>query len=333
VLFENRWRVFRFILTLDHLLFFTSKFVGQLVHHSQKADTAEVRDVYERGNDFYNWFLGERMVYTSGLFENDNDTLEAAQDRKMDVVCRKLHLQPGQDMLDIGCGWGTLLSHAAKNYGIRGLGVTLAREQKQWFQEVNAKQYGVEGKVDIMCMDYRDIPADKKFDRISSLEMAEHVGIKNFQTYLLQVKDLLKDDGIYYMQIAGLRRAWQFEDLIWGLFMGTYIFPGADASCPLGFVVEQCERAGFEVHSVENCGVHYALTINKWFENWIKNKEAIIKTYGEWWFRLHVIFLAWSTVIATQGCSTVFFITMNKNRSAFDRKGNWVGEFPIAVQQ
>lgn len=333
VLFEYRFKIFRFILTVDHLVFFTSKFVGQLVHHSQQADTAEVRDVYERGNDFYGWFLGDRMVYTSGIFENENETLEQAQDRKLDIVCRKMHLEPGQELLDIGCGWGTMLCHSAKYYGVKATGVTLAREQKQYLNEVNAKQYGVEGKVDILCMDYRDIPTNKKYDRISCLEMAEHVGIKNFQTFLHQVKDLLKDDGIFYLQIAGLRRAWQFEDLVWGLFMGTYIFPAADASCPLGFVVEQCERAGYEVHSVENCGVHYALTINKWFENWMKNRDAVVSKYGEWWFRLWVVFLGWSTVIATQGCSTVFLITLHKNRSAFDRKNTFVGEFPIAVQQ
>jgi len=333
VFFEQRWKIFRFILTLDHLVFFTSKFVGQLVHHTQQADTAEVRDVYERGNDFYSWFLGDRMIYTSGVFENQDETCEQAQDRKLDIVCRKMHLKPGHDHLDIGCGWGTLLCHAAKYYGSKSVGVTLAREQRAYLMEKNAPDYGVEGKVDIMCMDYRDIPTDKKYDRISCLEMAEHVGIKNFQTFLLQVKDLLKDDGIFYLQIAGLRRAWQFEDLIWGLFMGTYIFPAADASCPLGFVVEQCERAGYEVHSMENCGVHYALTLNKWYRNWISNKEKIVAKYGEWWYRLHVIFLAWSTVIATQGCSTVFFITLHKNKSSFERRDMFVGEFPIAVQQ
>jgi len=333
VLFEHRWKIFRFILTLDHLVFFSSKFVGQLVHHSQQADTAEVRDVYERGNDFYGWFLGDRMVYTSGVFENEAETLEQAQDRKLDIVCRKMHLQPGEELLDIGCGWGTLLCHSAKYYGVKSTGVTLAREQRDYLHGTNAKQYGVEGKVDIMCMDYRDIPTDKKYDKISCLEMAEHVGIKNFQTFLLQVKDLLKDDGVFYLQIAGLRRAWQFEDLIWGIFMGTYIFPAADASCPLGFVVEQCERAGFEVHTVDNCGVHYALTINKWFNNWMNNRDKVVGKYGEWWFRLWVVFLAWSTVIATQGCSTVFFVTLHKNRSAFDRKNTFVGDFPIAVQQ
>src|SRR5690606_6781396 len=142
---------------------------------------------------------------------------------------------------------------------------------------------------------------------------AEHVGIKNFQRFLLQVRDMLEDDGIFYLQIAGLRRAWQYEDLVWGLFMAKYIFPGADASCPLGFVVSQAERAGFEVHRVENCGVHYSVTIRKWYENWMRNREAVIAKYGQRWFRMWQVFLGWSVLIGGQGSSTVFMITLTKN--------------------
>ena len=208
-LFEQRHKIFRFNLTTRHFNFFLGKFMGQLIHHSQKVDTAEVRDVYDRGNDFYRGFLGERMVYTSGIYEDESETLEQAQDRKLDLVCRKMHLQPGDELLDIGCGWGTLLCHAAKYYGVKATGVSLAREQREWLMAENVPKYGVQGKVDMLCMDYRDIPTNKKYDKISCLEMAEHVGIKNFQTFLLQVRDLLKDDGIFYLQIAGLRRAWQ----------------------------------------------------------------------------------------------------------------------------
>jgi cyclopropane fatty-acyl-phospholipid synthase-like methyltransferase len=303
-----------------------------LITHSQKADTAEVRDVYDRGNDFYAWFLGPRMIYTSAIYQSDKETLEEAQDRKLDMVCTKTHMKPGMQHLDIGCGWGTLICHAAKNYGTVSTGITLAREQQKWLQEVNAPNYGVEGQVDILCMDYRDIP-EKKYDVITCLEMAEHVGIKNFQAFLLQVKHMLADDGFFYMQIAGLRRAWQYEDLIWGLFMGTYIFPAADASCPLGFVTTQCERAGFEVRTVENCGVHYSLTLNAWYNNWMKNKDLVVAKYGNWWFRLWVIFLAWSVIIASQGSSTVFMVTLHKNTSRFERKGYHIGNFPVAVQQ
>jgi cyclopropane fatty-acyl-phospholipid synthase-like methyltransferase len=177
--------------------------------------------------------------------------------------------------------------------------------------------------------------------------MAEHVGIKNFQKFLVQVKNLLKDDGMMYLQIAGFRRAWQFEDFVWGLFMGKYVFPGADASCPLGFVTSQAERAGFEVHRVENCGVHYSVTIQKWLENWRSNEAKIVAKYGQYWFRLWSVFLSWSVMISGQGSSTVFMITLHKNikndkstvspeearNVAFSRRDRFIGSDPIATQQ
>uniref|UniRef100_A0A7S2S2D1 sphingolipid C(9)-methyltransferase n=1 Tax=Mucochytrium quahogii TaxID=96639 RepID=A0A7S2S2D1_9STRA len=335
----KRHEIFRIFITLGHLKFFLFKFVGQLIHHTQDADSAEVRDVYDRGNDFYGWFLHKHecttipntMIYTSGIFEGDDDTLEVAQERKLDLVCRYSRMKPGDKHLDIGCGWGTLCVYAAKNYGTHSTGVTLAREQVEFGYNV-AKEQGVDERIKLLCMDYRDIP-NTQYDVITCLEMIEHVGIKNFQAFLLQCKGLLKDDGIFYLQLAGLRRAWQFEDLIWGLFMGTYIFPAADASCPLGFCTTQCERAGFEVHRVENCGVHYALTINHWYNNWMANQKVVEAKYGTWWFRCWVIFLAWSTIIASQGSSTVFLVTLHKNTSRFERKGNFVGPYPLATQQ
>lgn len=320
---RHNW--FRMCITTGHIKFFFNKFVGQLINHSQSHDTQEVRDVYERGNDFYSWFLGPTMTYTSGIYHDPSETLEVAQTRKMDLVCKKGKMKPGMEHLDIGCGWGTLISHAAKNYGTNSTGVTLSRPQRDWGLQT-AETEGVKDRVNILCMDYRDIPK-KQYDVITCLEMAEHVGIKNFQPFLIQVKDMLKDDGIMYFQIAGLRRCWQYEDLIWGLFMGTYIFPAADASCPMAFTVSQMERAGWEVHSVENCGVHYSLTINQWYVNWLENEDKVIAKYGHWWFRLWVVFLGWSTIIASQGSSTVFCMAVHKNTSRFERRKNFVDGF------
>lgn len=215
----------------------------------------------------------------------------------MDLVCRYTQMKEGQSHLDIGCGWGTFVSHAAKYYGTKSTGVTLAKEQVVWGLET-AKKYGAQDKVNFLCMDYRDIPSDQKYDVITCLEMSEHVGIKNYAQFLAQIKTLLKEGGTFYLQIAGLRRAWQYEDLVWGLFMDRYIFPGADASCPLYWVVNQLERSAFEVHRVENCGVHYGITIHKWYQNWQSNKKKVVQKYGMWWFRLWEIFLAWSTIIA-----------------------------------
>jgi cyclopropane fatty-acyl-phospholipid synthase-like methyltransferase len=136
-------------------------------------------------------------------------------------------------------------------------------------------------------MDYRDIPVPEgKWNKITCLEMAEHVGVRYFGTFLKQVHDMLDDDGVFFLQIAGLRKSWQYEDLIWGLFMNKYIFPGADASTPLGFFIDKLEGAGFEVKAVDTIGVHYSATLWRWYRNWMANKEKVVAKYGDRWFRV-----------------------------------------------
>lgn len=338
----HRNELFRFCFTWGDVKFYFAQFLGQNLNHSKEADKAEVKPVYDRGNDFYGWFLGESMVYTSGVFRDEQETLEVAQRRKLDMICQSLRLQPGDRHLDIGCGWGTLAVHAAKEHGTHSTGITLAEEQVVWGNE-SARKAEVSERVNIGVADYRTLTG--RFDKISCVEMAEHVGIKNFQTFLRQVRDLLEDDGMFYLQIAGLRRTWQYEDFVWGLFMAKYVFPGADASCPLGFVTSQAERAGFEVHRVENCGAHYAVTIQKWYDNWKRNEAAVVEKYGQRWFRLWSMFLSWSVIIASQGSSTVFMITLTKNvkndqttlpaRSGarVNRRARFIGPNPLATQQ
>ena len=134
------------------------------------------------------------------------------------------------------------------------------------------------------------------------------------------VRERLEDDGIFYLQIAGLRRAWQFEDLIWGLFMNKYIFPGADASCPLSWYIAQCEAEGFEIRSVETIGIHYSKTLHHWYKNWKCNESDVLAKYGEYWYRLWSVFLSWSVIASGQGSATCYQIVMHKNTSSYDRK-------------
>jgi len=322
---DDRNKIFRFNFTRNDASFYFKTFILQSIIHSKSADKDDIRPVYDRGNDFYGWFLGETMIYTSAVFEKETDTLEEAQFRKLKIVCEKVQLKKGETLLDIGCGWGTLAVYAAKNYGVKATGVTLAKEQRAFAMEQAAKA-GVENDVNILCMDYREIPM-QKFNKITCLEMAEHVGVLKFPYFMDQVYNMLEDDGIFYIQIAGLRRPWQFEDFVWGLFMAKYIFPGADASCPLGFTVNNLERAGFEVQSVVNVGIHYSLTIYSWYKNWLKNREAVVGKYGEWWFRLWVVFLAWSTLVAAQGNSTCYQIVAYKNKDVYNRR-RFIGHHP-----
>jgi cyclopropane fatty-acyl-phospholipid synthase-like methyltransferase len=321
-LLRDRDLFVKYTLTPLHFKWAVTNFVPEVAIHSKKQDERIVREHYDRGDDFFGWFLGERMVYTSGFFQNGNETLEQAQDNKMDLVCRKLQLEAGHRMLDIGCGWGTLVSHAARYYGARTTGVTIAKNQAA-FGEKRAKDWGVEDRVRILCRDYREIP-NEKFDRISSLEMVEHVGVKNLRAFYEQVSDLLTDDGLFLLQWTGLRRGLRPEDLIWGLFMNKYIFPGADASlCPSAMLASM-EKAGWETHTVEGIGNHYAITLKKWHDNWISNKEKVVATYGERWYRIWNLFLAWSVLIGDQGNAACFQVVLNKNLDSFDR-ARWIG--------
>jgi cyclopropane fatty-acyl-phospholipid synthase-like methyltransferase len=321
-LLRDRDLFVKYTLTPLHFKWAVTNFVPEVAIHSKKQDERIVREHYDRGDDFFGWFLGERMVYTSGFFQNPNETLEQAQDNKMDLVCRKLQLEAGHRMLDIGCGWGTLVSHAARYYGARTTGVTIAKNQAA-FGEKRAKDWGVEDRVRILCRDYREIP-NEKFDRISSLEMVEHVGVKNLRGFYEQVSDLLTDDGLFLLQWTGLRRGLRPEDLIWGLFMNKYIFPGADASlCPSAMLASM-EKAGWETHTVEGIGNHYAITLKKWHDNWISNKEKILAAYGERWYRIWNLFLAWSVLIGDQGNAACFQVVLNKNLDSFDRS-RWIG--------
>jgi len=203
----DRYEFADFVFTKGHVEFFLFKLIPEALWHSRTQDKEQVTDHYDRGNDFYGYFLGETMTYTSGIFYTPEDTLETAQYNKFDLVARKLHLKEGDKHLDIGCGWGTFIKHCALKYKTNSTGVTIAREQVA-FAEEQIKRAGVSDRAKVLLMDYRDIP-QAKYNKISCLEMAEHVGVLRFSTFLRQVYDLLEDDGLFYLQIAGLRRAWQ----------------------------------------------------------------------------------------------------------------------------
>lgn len=145
-------------------------------------------------------------------------------------------------------------------------------------------------------MDYRDIPVPEgKYNKITCLEMAEHVGVRKFGSFCQQVNDMLEDDGIFFLQIAGLRKPWQYEDFTWGLFMNKYVFPGADASTPLGFFVDKLEGAGFEIKQIDTIGVHYSATLWKWYRNWMGNQDKVVAKYGKRWFRVGFSLFHWDT--------------------------------------
>lgn len=326
--FKTRHETMSFRLTDSHIKWAFTNFLPEVAIHSKSQDSRIVSEHYNRGNDFFEWCLGEAMVYTAASFETPDMPLEQAQYRKIDRACQKLQLKQDETLLDIGCGWGTFVARAAREFGAKTHGVTLAQEQVNFGTDRIAK-YGVSDRAKVEVCDYRNVTG--KFDKIVSLEMVEHVGIKNLVTYYQKVHELLADDGLFVLQWTGIRNLYnpqnplsaltmRPEDLIWGLFMSRYIFPGADASLTLSGMIRAAEDGGFEVTDVENMSPHYVLTLRAWRDIWVGNRENVIKAYGEKWFRLWYFFLHWSALIGEQGSAFTYQLLMHKNSDSFDRR-------------
>jgi len=325
---EDRKSYTTFTITPENIKFVFQHLIPEFFIHSMSQDRAQIADHYNRGNDFFEWFLGPMMVYTSGVFESDNDTLEQAQLNKFETIINKLHVKEGEKLLDIGCGWGAFIRHATKKYKLKCTGVSLSSSQAEWHnQKCKDEEIDSVNDCQFQCKDYREIKEGEKYNKITCLEMSEHVGVLKYRAFAKQVYNLLEDDGLFYLQIAGLRMATQIEDYCWAFFMDKYIFPGADASLPLTFPIVQLEMAGFEINSVKNVIIHYSLTINRWYKNWVKNKEKSMSKYGKSWYRLWEWFLAWSTIIARQGNTCCYMIIAHKNLDHFNRK-QWVTKNP-----
>lgn len=325
--FNSRNETVSFRLTDSHFKWAVTNFLPEVMLHSKKQDSRIVGEHYNRGNDFFEWCLGNAMVYTAAWFATPETTLEEAQYAKIDRCCEKLRLKPNETLLDIGCGWGTFVARSAQKFGAKSKGVTLAQEQVD-FGTKRIADYGVTDKAKVEVCDYRNVTG--KFDKIVSLEMVEHVGIKNLDFYFKKVHELLADDGLFVLQWTGIRNLYapqnplsalklQPEDLIWGLFMSRYIFPGADASLPLSSMIRAAEDAGFEVTDVENMSTHYVRTLREWRDLWVSNKAEVVKAYGERWYRLWHFFLHWSAIIGEQGTGFTYQVTMHKNHNAVDR--------------
>ncbi|GGR25271.1 class I SAM-dependent methyltransferase [Streptomyces netropsis] len=232
--------------------------------HTPRRDKAAISHHYDVGNTFYERVLGPSMVYSCAYWESPGSTLEEAQRAKLDLVCRKLALEPGQRLLDVGCGWGSMVLHAAREYGVSAVGITLSEEQAAYARKRIAEA-GLADRVEVRVQDYRET-FDGPFDAISSIGMAEHVGSARYAEYAAELYGLLKPGGrLLNHQIA--RRpltdegAYEVDE-----FIDRYVFPDGELA-PVGRTVGQLERAGFEVRDVEALREHYALTLRRWVAN------------------------------------------------------------------
>lgn len=226
---------------------------------------------YDTSNDFFELILDPMMTYSCGYQVYPDDTLEEMQLQKFELISRKLDLQPGDRLLDIGCGWGGMLRYAAKNYGVRGLGITLSKEQAQWAQQ-RIKEDGLDDRLEIRLQDYREM--DGEFDKVVSIGMFEHVGREFQTTYMRKVDTLLRNGGLGVLHSIGMTGS-QFP----GLWLRKYIFPGTYLP-GVGDFTGNAEKVNLKVVHMENLKPHYAETSRWWKENVHAQREAILKLEG-----------------------------------------------------
>ena len=230
--------------------------------HSLTRDKSAIQHHYDVSNNFYSMILGPTMVYSCAVFETEDATLEAAQTQKVDLICRKLDLKPGMKLLDVGCGWGTLVLHAAKEYGVRAVGVTLSKNQVELARQRAAKA-NLENCVEIRLQDYREI-AETEYDAISSVGMSEHVGHSKLDLYFNQLHERIKDQGRILNHC--ITRPTSFQRARTGAFIDRYIFPDGELTSP-SRVVQAMHNSGFELRHSENLREHYAKTLERWSAN------------------------------------------------------------------
>ena len=253
---------------------------------AKKNQQKEVQSHYDIGNEFYRLWLDETMSYSCGYFLHGDDSLYQAQVNKVDYILKKLYLQEGMSLLDIGCGWGFLLIEAAKKYGVHGMGITLSQEQYKAFQQRIAEEH-LEELLSVELMDYRDLPKCKKqFDRIVSVGMVEHVGRENYQLFINCVKEVLKPEGLFLLHFISALKEHSGDPWI-----KKYIFPGGVIPS-LRELLSCAAEDGFHTLDVENLRQHYNRTLLCWQKNYREQIDKVRKMFDEKFVRMWDLYLS-----------------------------------------
>lgn len=269
--------------------------------HSVARDRRAVRFHYDVGNEFFALWLDRRMVYSCAYFENGDTDLDVAQEAKLDYVCRKLRLRAGERLLDIGCGWGALLIHAAQHYGAAAVGITLSERQAALARQRIADA-GVADRCRVEVRDYRELVGEGVFDKVASIGMVEHVGLRRLPDYFRAAFRVLKHGGLFLnhgvVSIAGARvrslgqrlaaRAWRRN-----VFMNHYVFPDG-VLVPAAPVIEAAERVGFETRDLENLREHYAMTLRQWVSRLEYHEPEATRLVGALAYRVWRLYMAGS---------------------------------------
>lgn len=250
---------------------------------------------YDRSNEFYSLFLDSRLTYSSAYFEKPNDSLDTAQYKKLEMICQDLALQRGEEFLDVGCGWGGLVVHAAEQHGVRAHGCTVAKQQLTWAEREIQKR-GLQSRASISLCDYREISG--AYDKIASVGMFEHVGKGRLFGYFKKMHGLLRTGGVLLNR--GVVRPHGVHDGPETFFLQKSVFPGGELA-HLGDVVREGERAGFEAIGLRDTRIHYGLTCQAWVNNLQRNADRCRAIVGDRTYRTWLLYLAASAVSFEDG--------------------------------
>ena len=266
-------------------------------YHDKATDAASISYHYDLSNAFYQLWLDREMVYSCGYFETGEESLDEAQQAKFRHLCRKLRLKPGEYLLDVGCGWGGLARFAAREFGVKVFGITLSKEQLALAQE-RVKAEGLQDKVDLQLLDYRDLPQDGRFDKIVSVGMFEHVGHANLREYCQVLFNAVREGGLVMNHgITAKHTDGRQVGRGAGEFIERYVFPNGELP-HLSMISAHISEAGLEVVDVESLRLHYARTLEHWSQRLEQNLEAAAKQVPEQTLRIWRLYLA--------GCAYAF---------------------------
>jgi cyclopropane-fatty-acyl-phospholipid synthase len=283
------------------------------VLHSKERDRQAVTYHYDRSNDFFALWLDRRMVYTCAYFATPDDSIDTAQERKLEYICRKLRLRPGERLLDIGCGWGGLLIYAAQHYGVQADGITLSAQQAKLARE-RIKEAGLEHRCHVEICDYREVNKAQEYDKLVSIGMFEHVGDALLPTYFKQAWELLRPGGVFLNHGIAIHST---SPMPGRSFIHRYVFPDV-ASTPLPKVLQAAETSGFEVRDVESLREHYVYTIRHWVHRLEEHADEVKRIEGEVIYRIWRLFMSFGIQEFEVGRSNVFqtlLVKADKGRS------------------
>ena len=285
--------------------------LARWARHTRLFDRKAVSSHYDVGDDFFSLWLDRRRVYSCAYYRRADDTLDTAQEQKLDHICRKLRLAAGERFLDIGCGWGALAMWAAERYGVQALGVTLSRNQHDYAQ-ARIRELGLERRCEVRLLDYRDVPEERSFDKIASVGMFEHVGRDNLGAYFGKIARLLRPGGLvlnHGINLGSPRLRELGSDI--SEFIERYVFPGGELT-HISVAMEEMSTHGLECWDVESLRPHYARTLWHWVERLEAGRAAAVAAVGERRYRTWRIYMAGSAYGFERGWVSVHQVLAGK---------------------